>query len=121
MRAPFNTTCDIVSGPYSVLPGTVRVGGLPCRFILQNQISNVPPSHKPWQDVFAYVTMETDFPATFASVNLGGGRYDVKFAGMEALVIPSGGAITYYPVLVEEVLPASGLLYYRCHVRAAIP
>jgi hypothetical protein len=114
MRAAYDTSCDIVDGPGTLSPGTVRHAGVPCRLVSDLQVFQ----REKWldQDV-AYVTMdESDVHAVieFSAPP----DYTIKTELCDRLAIPSGAAPGYTVLWTERVSPANQPTYYRAHVRA---
>ena len=113
MRAPYDTTCDIVDGPGTGSPGAVRHAGVPCRFVDDTRVFQ----REKWLDLdVAYVTMdESDVHAFFQTTV----PPDVETvdAKCDRLAIPSGAAAGYTVLWTERVSNPGHADYYRAHVK----
>jgi len=111
-RAAYNTTCDIINGPGTASPGTIRHANVPCRFVSDSIIFQ----REKWldQDV-AYVTMdESDIGAYYEFNPIP--DYTIKPKLCDRLAIPSGVAANFTVLWTEKVFPAFVAPYYRAHV-----
>jgi hypothetical protein len=112
-KAPYDTTCDIIDGPGSLTPGTIRHAGVPCRLVSDNIVFQ----REKWMDQdTAYVTMdESDVHAAF--INAGLDMHIVDGSVCDRLAIPSGAPAGYTVLWTEAVNYAGHPTYYRAHVR----
>lgn len=112
MRARFNTTCDIITGASSPIPGEV-IFTCPCRFVPETKEL---PLTDPLSDRVAYVTMDGGIPVG-PDVSGGPDMYISNYGYANVVSIPSGNIPVYQIMFTEVVLHIPGPLYYRAHVR----
>ena len=115
MKAPYDTTCDIIDGPGSLTPGNIRHANVPCRLVGDLIVHQ----REKWLDQdIAYVTMdEADVHAAIGAVTAD--LYEVLVPLCDRLAIPSGAAAGYTVLWTERVSPFAQPTYYRAHVRAS--
>lgn len=113
MRAIYNTTCDIIDGPGTASPGTVRHAAVPCRLVVETIIK---PFEKWLRARTHYVTLD--------EANILGGfveatsptTFTVDTDDADRLAIPSGAAAGYTVIFTEVITPLIDPVYRRAHV-----
>lgn len=117
MRAPYDTTCDLVYGPSGAVPGTVY-STRSCRLVFDSHelIQSLPFSER-----VAYITMDGPAANSYRFTDHGGGDYDLDFSFADLVAVPSGGVPGYQVLFVEEVVYKSHPVYYRVHVQNVAP
>lgn len=115
MKAPYDTTCDIIDGPGTMTPGNVRHANVPCRLVGDLIVH----TREKWLNLdVAYVTMdETDVHAEIFQAPVG--VYTITDANCDRLAIPSGAAASHTVLWTESISPFGQPVYYRAHVRAS--
>src|SRR5215208_5725587 len=117
MRAIYNTTCDIIDGPGTATPGTVRHANVPCRLIIETII--IPLNLFVDQRTHYMTTDELD---VHGGVITPDGAQKWRIAGLRAdrIAIQSGAAAGYTALWEELVTPSSGTPYLRVHLRDSV-
>lgn len=112
MRAPYDTTCDIIDGPGTATPGNVRHANVPCRVVGDSIVFQ----REKWLDLdVAYVTM--DEADVHANIIASGTDWLIQTNHCDRLAIPSGAAAGFTVLWTESVSLALGVVYYRAHVK----
>lgn len=107
-RQEFNTTCDIFAGPGQAVPMAFKAA-CECRFVPQTGIAMVGPQ-SPVR--VAWITMKAFQPT-------GGWQFPplgFRPSLADRISIPSGGAMQWWVIYVEEVFWRSQPAYYRANV-----
>ncbi len=112
MRADYNQTCDVITGPSSPIPGVV-IFSCPCRFVAETKEI---PLTDPLSDRVAYVTMDGGIPSG-PDVIGGPVSYTSDFGFANLIAVPSGNVPVYQVLFVEVVVNIPGPFYARAHVR----
>jgi len=112
MRAPFDTKCDLKTGPGAAVPNHVYAIKVPCRLVLDNLGDEVgkflgSQSH--------YLTIDAVQPSgALFTVAVGG--YDVDCTAADRVAIPNGAAFAWGVLWTELVTPDVGTPYWRVHL-----
>lgn len=114
MRAPFDTTCDLIYGPGGLSPGTVYATGV-CRFV---PLSPEDILLDPLDERQGYITMEFAIPNQPGVVN-SNPLYAVNYDESDLIAIPTGSVPQYQVLFVERMTYRTHPVYYRVHVRFA--
>ncbi len=112
MRATYDTTCDVITGPSSPSPGVV-IFSCPCRLVFEKKELILTD---PLADRIAYITMDGGIPVGPNSIG-GPAVYTVDYGYANIVSIPSGNLPVYQVLFTEVVLHIPSPLYYRAHVR----
>jgi len=113
MRAVYDTTCDIINGPGTASPGTVRHANVPCRLVVETIIL---PREKWVMFRTHYVTMD-EFDCHAEIITTTGVIYEIITKNCDRLAIPSGAASGYTVLWTEAITPTHGTPYLRVNVR----
>jgi len=114
MRGPFNTTCDVWSGPTAVPPNFLKAANIPCRLVVENLEHPIP---KFLLKRTHYLTIDAFMPLGAAIQDPGiGFTIDCRLA--DRIAVPTGVAVNYGVLFVELVTPNVGTNYYRVHLVA---
>lgn len=117
MRAAFNSTCDVMTGPAGVPPNTVVATNVPCRIVSDALIVR---RSKVMSRETAHVTMDAHEP-TGMMLGMGATDYSGDTDTHDLLAIPSGAAFDWHVVWVEVITPNVGSIYFRVYVAPLIP
>lgn len=113
-RAPFDTTCDLYIGDGTGTPGALYASG-PCRLVpeaAQTILTAVLAGRG------AYLTLDFTIP-NGPQVTALGGHFDFDFRFSDWVAVPSGAAIAWSVLFVEEVVYLGHPVYYRAHLGPA--
>lgn len=114
MRAPFDTTCDITSGPDWTPANTMYAVNVPCRLVLDDQIVQ----HFKYIDRQThYMTLDQLLP-TGRTIVHGPPNWTIDAGFGDRVSIPSGTAPAWGILWIETITPTTGTPYHRCHLVA---
>lgn len=112
MRADLNTTCDVITGPTTAMPGVIVFSGM-CRFVPEKKEI---PLTSPISERLAYVTMDAGVPVGPA-VSGGPEVFAVDYGKSNLIAIPMGNVPAFQVLFTEVLTPFVRPIYYRAHVR----
>lgn len=116
MRAPYNTTCDLIYGPSGLVPFTVYASGN-CRLIPESiQAIQIAPLNLR----YGYITLDFAMPNQ-ASVSNVGDIFTTDYSFADLIAIPTGNSFNFRVLWVEIVTYLSHAPYFRAQVQNLAP
>jgi len=112
VRAEFNTTCEIFTGPSAVPPNTPVAFDVPCRLVPDPLFKDTAP---PLSNALSYLTLEAFNPSGPSITDLGDGVYLYDYDKANRLIIASLPDVTWR-VLRVELCTGSPTAYYRASI-----
>jgi len=107
-RAPFDTTCDLYTGPGTASPGTF-IGTFPCRLVVEDGIEPVGTGNR---DIPYYLTIDAYQPR---------GAWTAPFFGMDAalsdqVAVPSGTMPQWWVLYTDHIIWRGQAEYFRSYL-----